>query len=107
LSKPFTNIVKISDLPEGQPTHLVGVSTITGKTVKYSIESIGSSTSILELTDVEVNNLLNGDVLVYDAILDKWVNGEGGTIPSGTLNIDGGTFLQPGGGFSFDGGNFI
>jgi hypothetical protein len=32
-------IVKISDLPEGQPTHLVGVSITTGQTVKYSVGS--------------------------------------------------------------------
>jgi hypothetical protein len=30
-------VVKISDLPEGQPTHLVGVSVITGKTFKYDV----------------------------------------------------------------------
>jgi hypothetical protein len=99
-------VVKISDLPEGQPTHLVGVSVVTGKTFKYDINNVGSASSLVGLTDVQTTDLLNGDILVYNSVLDKWVNGEGGTVPSGTLDIDGGTFLEPGGGFSFDGGTF-
>jgi hypothetical protein len=68
-------------------------------------KSLGSST-LVGLSDVDVTNLLDGNIIVYNALLDKWVNQEGGTVPSGTLDIDGGTFLEPGGGFSFDGGTF-
>jgi hypothetical protein len=30
-------LTKISALPDGQPTHLIGVSTITNQTVKYAL----------------------------------------------------------------------
>ena len=32
-------VVKIINLPEGVPTHLIGVSTVTGQAVKYSVGS--------------------------------------------------------------------
>lgn len=34
------NAVKISELNDGQPTHLVGISLDTGKTVKYPVGNI-------------------------------------------------------------------
>lgn len=45
----------------------------------------------------------------YDGIDDNSlvIKSSGSGAPSGTLDIDGGTFLEPGGGFSFDGGKFI
>jgi len=41
-----------------------------------------------ELTDVEIENPVNGQVLVYDAEKGKWVNGKGGSGGDSSLSAD-------------------
>jgi hypothetical protein len=103
-------VVRTSALPEEVPTHVVGVSLVTGRTVKYSLEDLKQDavgvSQLAALDDVSLSSPTNGQVLIYDAALDLWINTTTNDASTGVLEIDGGTFLVPGGGFSFDGGNF-
>lgn len=86
-------VVKISDLPEGQPTHLVGVSVTTGKTFKYDVGGFfiqrkhdfnvysycgKASVTALELDPVWTINrieiLEDGTVIVTTATNVNWTN---------------------------------
>ena len=103
-------VVKTSALPEEVPTHVVGVSSVTGRTVKYSLEDLKQDavgvSQLAALDDVSLATPTNGQVLVYDGALDLWINTTTNGVGTGELDIDGGTFLVPGAGFNFDGGNF-
>lgn len=103
-------VIRISALPEELPTHILGVSEITNKTVKYSLEDLKQDavgvSQLAALDDVSLATPTNGQVLIYDGALDLWINATTNDASTGVLEIDGGTFLVPGGGFSFDGGNF-
>jgi len=77
-----------------------------------NIIPIGGGSSSVEylsdLGDVNISTPTEGQFLVYNEATGLWENKtaevSGGT---GELDIDGGTFLVPGGGFNFDGGTFI
>jgi hypothetical protein len=71
----------------------------------------GGSSSVEDLSDlgdVSISSPTEGQFLVYNQSTSLWENRtaevSGGT---GELDIDGGTFLVPGGGFNFDGGTFV
>lgn len=74
LSGNLQNVVKISDLPEGDVTHLLGISLITGQTVRYAITNISVETSINDLTNVDITSPLNNNVLKYNSTTFKWEN---------------------------------
>jgi len=74
LSGNLQNVVKISDLPEGDVTHLLGISLITGQTVRYAITNISVETSINDLTNVNITSPLNNNVLKYNSTTFKWEN---------------------------------
>ena len=103
-------VVRTSALPEEVPTHVIGVSLVTGRTVKYSLEDLKQDavgvSQLSALDDVSLATPINGQVLVYDGALDLWINTTTNGVGTGELDIDGGTFLVPGAGFNFDGGNF-
>ena len=86
-------VVRISDLPEGQPTHLVGVSVTTGKTLKYDVggffiqrkhdfntysycgkasSSASESDPVWSIDRIEI--LEDGTVIVTKAINVNWTN---------------------------------
>lgn len=87
------NAVKISNLDDGQPTHLVGISLDTGRTVKYPVGNIfvqrkhdfniysycgKASATALELDPVWTINrieiLEDGTVIVTTATNVNWTN---------------------------------
>jgi hypothetical protein len=68
----------------------------------------GGASSLEELSDVLITGVENGQFLSYNSTTGKWENVTADVSGSGgELDIDGGTFLVPGGGFSFDAGTFI
>lgn len=68
----------------------------------------GGASSLEELSDVLITGVENGQFLSYNSITGRWENVSADVSGSGgELDIDGGTFLVPGGGFSFDAGTFI
>lgn len=70
----------------------------------------GGSSSVEDLSDlgdVSISLPTEGQFLVYNQTTSLWENRTAEVAPpSGELDIDGGTFLVPGGGFNFDGGTF-
>lgn len=67
------------NLPEANPT---GEATATATTLKlngtiYNLGGGGAS-ALSELTDVELTDLADGEILKYDATEEKWVNAEDG-----------------------------
>jgi hypothetical protein len=68
----------------------------------------GSGSEYLsDLMDVNISLPTEGQFLAYNATTGLWENVTADIAPgSGELDIDGGTFLVPGGGFNFDGGSF-
>jgi hypothetical protein len=67
----------------------------------------GGSEYLSDLMDVNISLPTEGQFLAYNATTGLWENVTADIAPgSGELDIDGGTFLVPGGGFNFDGGSF-
>jgi len=91
-----------------EPNHSVFIGYIARShpTQGRLVIAIQNGYEINELHDVVITNPQENQVLAYDAILGIWVNKEGVGPGTGELDIDGGTFLVPGGGFNFDGGTF-
>lgn len=52
--------------------------------VKYGSGGGSGASSVSELTDVELNNLSDGQILKYDATNEKWVNADGSGGGSGS-----------------------
>lgn len=92
------------------PQHLVyvGVVTRTSPTNGTIVYRIQNGYELYELHDVSISSPTEGQFLAYNATLNVWQNVTADVSPGGgELDIDGGTFLEPGGGFSFDGGTFV
>jgi hypothetical protein len=72
------------------------------------LAGFGGASSLEDLSDVLITGVENGQFLSYNSTTGKWENVTADVSGSGgELDIDGGTFLVPGGGFSFDAGTFI
>lgn len=75
------------NLPEANPT---GEATATATTLKlngtiYNLGGGGGASALSELTDVELTDLADGEILKYDATEDKWVNAEDGGSGGGSV----------------------
>ena len=60
------------------------VDETTGKWREYQSGG-GGSTTLSGLTDVDLSNLTDGQILKYDAQSEKWVNGSGGSVSVAAL----------------------
>lgn len=54
---------------------------------EFSEEGTGGSTTLTGLTDVDISNPTDGQLLIYNAESGKWENGAGGGGGSGTLVV--------------------
>lgn len=78
--------------------------------ISYSNASIGlgGASALEDLSDVFISDIADGQFLSYNSTTGKWENVSADVSGTGVeFDIDGGTFLVPGGGFSFDAGTFI
>lgn len=51
----------------------------TGKFRKFEGGGSGGSSALSDLTDTDIDNPSDGDILVFDAQAGKWINGSGGS----------------------------
>jgi hypothetical protein len=87
---------------------LPGAPSVIANIIPVSGGSGGGASSLEELSDVLITGVEDGQFLSYNSVTGKWENVSADVSGSGgELDIDGGTFLVPGGGFSFDAGTFI
>lgn len=52
-----------------------------GKVLKSLIDALGSP-ALSDLTDVDINSLTAGDILIYDSVSEKWINTPLPSIPA-------------------------
>lgn len=66
-----------------------------GKILKDLIDAIQITGNLSDLNDVDLTSLTGGDILVYDAINQKWINTALPTIPSDIADLDDVTITSP------------
>lgn len=75
---PNSATISFNDFTLPSQTGNNGKFLTTNGTTAFWAEVVSGSSSMSQLTDVNLTNLQNGQILKYDSALEKWVNSVGG-----------------------------
>lgn len=100
-------IIIENNLLSDSETH--ALSAAQGKALKALIDNIHVTASLSDLTDVEVENLQTDDILIYDAIEEKWINASLPSVPESINDLSDVNISSPSNGqvLSYDNGEWI
>lgn len=79
------DLAVIDDLTSDSQTD--ALSAAQGKALKALIDNIVVTGTLSGLDDVDLTELTTGDILVYDAVSEKWVNASQPAIPSDITDL--------------------
>ena len=96
-----------NNLLSDSETH--ALSAAQGKALKALIDNIHVTASLSDLTDVEVENLQTDDILIYDAIEEKWINASLPSVPESINDLSDVDITSPSNGqvLSYNNGEWI